>query len=301
MNNQKDIVSKDLLKRIAVDIARVLLNLRVDRAEIIETEFQRIEDRRADLIAQMWGEEGEFILHIEIQNSNDTMMPWRMLRYRSEIGHTYPLIDVRQYLIYIGKPALTMTGVIHQTGLNFHYRIIDMHCIDCQTLLAQDDPDALVLAILCDFKGKEPREVVHYILDRLKCLTAGNEIRFREYLRMLEILSTNRDLEKTIEEEEKMLSEVDYNKLPSYRIGIQKGIEKGIEKGVEQGIEQGLKQGIEQGLQQGEYSLLKRQLIRRFGPLPDWADESLLNATQAQLESWGEQIFDAKSLEDLLR
>ena len=46
--NHKYIVSKDLLKRIAVDIARVLLNIKVDRAEIIETEFQRIEDRRAD-------------------------------------------------------------------------------------------------------------------------------------------------------------------------------------------------------------------------------------------------------------
>ena len=44
----KDIVSKDILKRIAVDIARVLLHLKVDRAEIIETEYQTIEDHRAD-------------------------------------------------------------------------------------------------------------------------------------------------------------------------------------------------------------------------------------------------------------
>jgi hypothetical protein len=35
---EKDIVSKDILKRIAVDIARVLLHLKVDHAEIIETE-----------------------------------------------------------------------------------------------------------------------------------------------------------------------------------------------------------------------------------------------------------------------
>lgn len=41
----KDIVSKDLLKRIAVDIARVLLHLKVDQAEIIDTDYQRIEDR----------------------------------------------------------------------------------------------------------------------------------------------------------------------------------------------------------------------------------------------------------------
>ena len=52
----KDIVSKDILKRIAVDIARVLLKLEVDQAEIIETDYQRVEDRHADLAALMSGE-----------------------------------------------------------------------------------------------------------------------------------------------------------------------------------------------------------------------------------------------------
>jgi hypothetical protein len=33
---------------------------------------------------------------------------------------------------------------------------------------------------------------------------------------MLEILSTNRDLEKAIEEEETMLSQVKYSQLPSF-------------------------------------------------------------------------------------
>ncbi|MCF8168572.1 MAG: hypothetical protein K9J77_08180, partial [Rhodoferax sp.] len=61
---------------------------------------------------------------------------------------------MRQYLIYIGRAALAMPDGICQTGLDFHYRIIDMHTVDCQALLAQDTPDALVLAILCDFKQR---------------------------------------------------------------------------------------------------------------------------------------------------
>ena len=121
---EKDIVSKDILKRIAVDIARVLLHLKVDSAEIIDTEYQRIEDRRADLVAQMEGEEGRFILHVEIQNDNRAAMPWRMLRYRAEIGHAQPQADIRQYLIYIGKAPLAMAAGIEQTGLDYRYRII---------------------------------------------------------------------------------------------------------------------------------------------------------------------------------
>ena len=46
---------------------------------------------------------------------------------------------------------------------------------------------------------------------------------------MLEILSTNRDLKATVEEEEKMLS-MRWDELPSYDIGFEKGIEQGIEQ-----------------------------------------------------------------------
>lgn len=190
----KDIVSKDILKRIAVDIARVLLKLEVNQAEIIETDYQRVEDRHADLVALMSGEAGQFILHIEIQNDNHRQMPWRMLRYRSDIGLARPEHDVRQYLIYIGKAPLTMPDRLRQSGLDYQYSIIDMHAVDCH---------ALVLAILCDFKGSSDREVVHYILQRLRALTGDNESRLREYLRMLEILSTNRSLDRIIEEEQK--------------------------------------------------------------------------------------------------
>lgn len=283
----KDIVSKDILKRIAVDIARVLLKLEVDQAEIIETDYQRVEDRHADLVALMSGEAGRFILHIEIQNDNHRQMPWRMLRYRSDIGLARPEHDVRQYLIYIGKAPLTMPDRLRQSGLDYQYSIIDMHAVDCHALLQQDNPDALVLAILCDFKGRSDREVVHYILQRLRALTRDNESRLREYLRMLEILSTNRSLERIIEEEQKMLSQVDQTRLPSFRIGM------------EQGLQQGLEKGLHQGLQQGELQLLKRLIQRRFGPITPVRQARLEQLDRDHLERLGEDLLDFMRIEDL--
>jgi hypothetical protein len=286
---EKDIVSKDILKRIAIDMARVLLHLKVDRAEIIDTEYQCIEDRRADLVAWMAGEDGEFILHTEIQNDNHIKMPWRMLRYRAEIGHVRPETDIRQYLIYIGKDRLNMADGIQQSGLNYRYQIIDMHTVDCETLLNQGTPEALVFAILCDFKGRPEREVVHYILQRLHQLTAENESRFREYMRMLEVLSTNRALEQIIEEEEKMLSQVDQTRLPSYRIGM------------EQGILQGMQQGVHQGMQQEALHMLQRQLTRRFGPLGEATLDRLKSADLNQLERWADNILEAKTLDEVFK
>lgn len=79
-------------------------------------------------------------------------MSARMLRYRSDILHTHAELDIRQYLIYIGKAPLRMAEDIRQTALDFHYRIIDMHTVGCQTLLTQENLHALVVAVLCDFK-----------------------------------------------------------------------------------------------------------------------------------------------------
>ena len=90
----------------------------------------------------------------------------------------------------------------------------------------QGTPEGLVFAILCDFKGRPEREVLHYIVQRLRQLAAENEAQFREYVRMLEVLSTNRSLEHIIEEEEKMLSQVDQTRLPSFRIEMQQGMQR---------------------------------------------------------------------------
>ena len=97
----------------------------------------------------------------------------------------------------------------------------------------------------------------------------------RDYLRMLEILSTNRSLERIIEEEQKMLSQVDQTRLPSFRIGM------------------------EQGLQQGELLLLKRQIQRRFGSIPPAQQACLEQLGRDRLERLGEDLLDFTRIEDL--
>lgn len=281
-----DIVSKDVLKRIAVNIARVLLHLQVDQVEIIDTEHGRIEDRRSDLVALMSGAEGQFIMHVEIQNGNEVAIPVRMLRYRTDIMLACPDQDIRQFLIYIGRPKLSMPDHLQKTGLDYRYRIIDMHTVDCQDLLTQDNPEALVLAILCDFKQRPAREVIHFIVTRLQQLTADNTPLFREYMRMLEILSTNRDLHQTIKEEEKMLSQVKYTQLPSYQLGLEIGESLGDAR------------GEARGKSEGQTELLARQITRHFGPLDADTQARLAQVTPEQITGCAVNILDARTLAD---
>ena len=283
----KDTISKHLLKRIVVDLARYLLRIEIEAIDIVETEQQRVEDRRADLVVLARQGKRELLLHVEIQNANDARMPARMLRYLSDLLLARPGLLVRQCLIYIGREPLRMPDGINQEGLTYRYDLVDMHRVDCSLFLERDDPNALVIAILCDFKGRDERAVVHEILERLHRLTQDSPQRFRDYLLMLEVLSTNRDLQDHVRREEEMLR-VEIEKLPSYGIGLQDGILKGVE------------QGIERGAHANALAMLTRLIEHRFGPLDDATRRRLADASTEQLMDWSQRLLSAATLADVL-
>ena len=80
---------------------------------------------------------------------------------------------------------------------------------------------------------------------------------------------------------------------------IQEWGEEFKREGLSKGLQEGRQQGLQEGRQQGETQLLLRQLQRRFGEVPDWVRARLREATLEQLESWGERLFDAGSLDVL--
>ncbi len=59
--------------------------------------------------------------------------------------------------------------------------------------------------------------------------------------------------------------------------------------------------GIAKGRVEGESSLLKKLLEHRFGVLPQWATEQLVNAKEEELEAWAKAIFTAPTLEAVFR
>jgi predicted transposase YdaD len=54
------------------------------------------------------------------------------------------------------------------------------------------------------------------------------------------------------------------------------------------------------GEAEGKAGTLRRQLTRRFGPLPPWAAQRISAASEAQLDTWLDDIFEATSVKDLL-
>ncbi|MES9897397.1 MAG: hypothetical protein ABW148_00045 [Sedimenticola sp.] len=231
-------------------MATYLLGLEITHLEEAATERQRIETRMADIV--MLAEsptQGRFLLHIELQNQNDSTMAQRMLRYYTDIALAHPKLPIRQYCIYTGRDALSMNAVLDAVGWRYQYTIIDMHRLDCQQFLQQNNPDALVIAILCDFKGQDEEVVLQELVNRLIAMTRGQPDQMRNYLKMMETLSANRGLTDVFKAvEAKMLREVDIEKLPSYQIGLEQGLGKGLEQGFERGRKQVARTALEQGM-----------------------------------------------------
>jgi flagellar biosynthesis/type III secretory pathway protein FliH len=67
------------------------------------------------------------------------------------------------------------------------------------------------------------------------------------------------------------------------------------------GLQQGLQEGLQQGVQRGELMVLRRQIEKRFGTIPNWAEERLLTFPAHELENLSVRVLEANSIEELLR
>ena len=84
--------------------------------------------------------------------------------------------------------------------------------------------------------------------------------------------------------------------------GRQEGIAEGVAKGLAEGVAKGLAEGEAKGRQKGEISLLTRQLKRRFGEEVHEQHLYLLEeANEDKLSQWGENLIDAKHIDEVFR
>ena len=238
----KDLISKRLLKRLLIGFGTQLFKLDIAEAELLSSEQPRIEGKRADLVARVKSADGErYILHVEIQNDNSSDLPLRMLRYYTDIALEHKGEEIVQYLLYIGKSPLTMPDHVRGRNWTYRYHVLDMRSQDSDYFLRSDNPDALVLAILCDPQGLEPKALVAHIIKELQRLHGSRLDSLRDSMMMLDVLASNRDLETIVKESGEM--HIDTEKLGLYQLVKEKSEAKGQAEGEAKGKADGLEEG----------------------------------------------------------
>src|ERR1017187_2820875 len=188
----------------------------------------------------------------------------------------------KQVVLYVGKRPLSMTGDYYANGdLVFRYKVVDIRELGGKKLLDSAGIEDNILAILARLGDK--REAVRQIVGRTAKLDASAR---RSKLEQLSILAGLRKLEPLVKEEASRMpitEDILNHKIigPAYR--------------------QGRQEGRQEGQQEGELELLRRQIVKRFGPIPAWLDERLARCSASDLLELGERLLDAQSLEDILK
>ena len=290
-----DVTLKLLLQGSAKLTVRELTGTAVEKW--LDVELPKVQNPRADLLGET-ADGG--LVHLELQSRNEATMPLRMAEYCLGVFRLFGQFP-RQVLLYVGAAPLRMDSELRGPDVSFRYRLIDFRTLDGDRLLESAEVGDNVIAILA--RLRDHRDAVCRIVRRIADLSAAER---ETALAQLLILAGLRQLEETVEEEARKMPvfiDIMENKVlgREFKRGLQEGRQEGLREGLQEGLQEGRQEGLEEGRQEGELRVLRRQIERRFGTLPSWAEEGLAGRSTAELEDLSVRVLDATSIEDLLR
>jgi len=172
MSQEYDITAKNIFSNLADDIVSYFLGLKFTKLDELNIEFTTIESRESDMVFKCTTENGDIALHIEFQTYNDSKMPYRMLRYATEVMEKHNLIPY-QVVVYFSKNELKMDNNLdyhlgEENLLNFRYRIIDIGKIKFEDIVKTKYYDLYTFLPVAD-KDKRQKEKEAYLR---KCVEA---------------------------------------------------------------------------------------------------------------------------------
>ncbi len=244
-------------------------------SQVLTVEYPSVRVRRPDLVVRL---ENGRLFHLELQSSGDPAMPWRMLEYYFLLAQQFNEQPVQQVL-YVGSQRSSLAAAIEHRTLHFHYLVLDIRDVDGRLLLESNSLEDNLLAILC--RLDDPRAATRQILARIGRLPGKAK---GDALAKLVILFKLRGYPAPLAQEQReMPIPIDDEVLdhPWLRDVV-------------------LRREAKSELQ-GETRMLRLQLERRFGPLPEWAVRRLETADTTALENWGLRLIDAASLAEALQ
>jgi predicted transposase YdaD len=277
--HEYDISLKLLLRSASAGILRSLTG-GVEVTKWLDVEMPEMRSTRVDLLGET--AEGDLI-HIELQSTNDPAMTLRMMEYCIRVYRLFGRLP-RQILLYVGDANMRMGTELSAPHLFFRYEAVDIRDFDGDKLLESAQPGDNVIAVLARLRDRQ--EAVRTILERI----AGLEPAERDTaLKQLITLAGLRRLEEFVEKEARKMPIL--NDIMDHKV---------LGREFKRGLQEGLQEGRQEGRQEGERKILRRQMEKRFGVIPEWVDQRLSVLSEHEIEELGVRLLDTHTLEELL-
>ena len=243
-------------------------------------------------------------LLIEFQSAVDHTMPVRLLSYigalyqdlitSKKIRNPKKLPPVMPIVLYNGEPrwnaALTLEEMIEpipeslaQYQPQLRYWLIDEGRFSAAELETQEN---LTAAIIRAELAEDHQQFARVAANLNIWLKRPEQQDLRRVIKEWLIQMLQRQLPDIKVDEVQSLTEIETMLARDWS-----------EKWKDQGKAEGEQIGIAKGRVEGEGLLLRKLLVKRWGALPDWAEQKLTHASTEQLETWAEKILDADNLE----
>jgi len=265
-----DVTLKLLLQGPARATMRALTGTAI--AKWLDVELPKVQNLRLDLLGETV--DGGLV-HFELQSTHDADMALRMAEYCLGV---YRLLGrfPQQVVLYVGEPEPRMETELCEADVLFRYQLIDVRTLDGEPLVNSEDVGDNVIAVLANLRDQAG--AIRRIVARIAALgTAERDAA----LAQLMILAGLRRLGAVVEQEVRRMP-IHINLLEHEVLGPL------------------FRKRFEEGQQEGERTILRAQIEKRFGALPDWAGEKLATLAVGELEDLSLRLLDAKSLKELL-
>lgn len=279
-----------------------LTTLRLEKNSFVDDSFKNLE---ADVIYQVKIKEKDsfFYLLCENQSEVDPMIAFRLLVYTVDLLKFYRKQHPKSSLLPVVYPLVVYSGekpwdaprvvfdLFHQPALAKAfflnaYQLIDICRVQDEALRQR------TLSGIVEFALKNKR--IYDLEKFLKSLFPWlNEVEIQAGSDFAKII-----LRYTANSLDAHGKDLYLEKANNY---LSSNLQGEVMTLAQEFREEGIKVGVQQGLQQGEYSLLLRQLQRKFDTIPDTYQKKLSEADAETLLVWGERILEAKTLEDIFK
>ncbi|WP_019502870.1 DUF4351 domain-containing protein [Pseudanabaena sp. PCC 6802] len=272
-----DNVCKFLAENFSADLASWLVGRPIAFTQLSPTELN-VEPIRADSLILL--DSPELLLHGEFQVKPDSTIPACMANYRLRIYNRFPTKVVRQVVIYL-RP--TRSPLVRETkfeisGLWHEFEVIRLWEQPVDAFLQA--PGLLPFAILAN--GRKRLEVLRQVANQAEQISEAN---IRQDVMAASAVLAGLVLDtisiRQILRSEAMRESVIYQNI------------------LQEGEQRGEQRGLQRGLQQGEFTLVVKQLKRKFGNIPTQLAKTIQQLSTAQLEELGEALLDFTTLDDL--
>jgi flagellar biosynthesis GTPase FlhF len=229
--NVYDKIFKENAERIFLPLVERHLGARIVAFSPWKEKLQTTLEREMDFFYRVRTDrEEEFLLHLEFQLGEEAGMIYRKSEYHG-IALRRMRMAIRHIVIYLGRARPRMPTRLPEEQVFRGFELVSLHHdFQAEDLLAEQAPEAILLAILAYYEEDRGEVILRVLLRRLRELSRDKS-ELSKYLSQLTMLSRLRNLQELTE---KVIRDMPIE----YDISTDYFYLKGVKQGIEQGIEQ---------------------------------------------------------------